>query len=591
MGELFQQLKDKHLVRTAAVYVGGAWLLLEATGFFVDVYALSRNILDIVVLLVLLGFPAALIISWFHGEKGRQDVPRGEAALLLTLAVLAAVGTYRITTARELMPANFVAENRESSDPAAGRPVSEELDDRAIAVLPFTNATGLDSLAWVGSGVSDMLTTSLASTGDMRVVSPQRLFELLRSAGRGESEVIPDDVAMQVAGAAGARRVVRGSVLGSLDDLVLDVQLIDVADGTVVAGDRMRGDDVFAMSDSLAAWVSGTLATGTGTRLAVGPPGRPPLALSGNPERLKEYATELRSAWRAEGVEADYRVADLLDDWKGREAEVRAALERIVEIAPTDARALQGLVRVAAEQDDAAALDTLVPRYLSVAEDRVRARMTVGNAHERMGRMEEARDTYRALLREGLGGIAPLDRVVRTYLEEGRPAAAREELAALRMDDPELAARARLLEADTYAWVGDFDAALARYAEAETAGTPRVRAEALESQLSIRWLLGRDDGASRINRSVWTLLELGRHQEALNLIEGAEHLYVRDSDRLPPVDVHVLLYARGRALELMGAERAAETAYARLLSDWGDVVHRLPHLSDAAERLSTLRSG
>lgn len=591
MGELFQQLKDKHLVRTAVVYLGGAWLLLEATGFFVDVYALSRSILDIVVLLVLLGFPAALVISWFHGEKGRQDVARAEAALLLTLAVLAAVGTYRITTARELLPANSVAENRVSSDPAAGRPVSEELDDRAIAVLPFTNATGLDSLAWVGSGVSDMLTTSLASIGDMRVVSPQRLFELLRSAGRGETDVIPDDVAMQVAGEAGARRMVRGSVLGTLDDLVLDVQLIDVADGTVVAGDRMRGEDVFAMSDSLAAWVSGTLAMGTGTRLAVGPPARPPLALSGDPERLKEYAIELRSAWRAEGVEADYRVADLLDEWEGREAEVRAALERIVEIAPADARALQGLVRVTAEQNDAVALDTLVPRYLSVAEDPVRARMTVALAYERMGRMEEARDAYRALLREGLGGTAPLDRIVRSYLKEDRPAAAREELAALRPDDPELAARARLLEADSYAWAGDFDTALAGYAEAEATGTPRIRAAALESQLSIRWLLGRDDGASRINRSVWTLLELGRHQEALNVIEGAEHLYVRDSDRLPPVDVHVLLYARGRALELMGADRAAEAAYARLLSDWGDVIHRLPRLSDAAERLSTLRSG
>ncbi|MFW6083664.1 MAG: hypothetical protein ACODAA_00435 [Gemmatimonadota bacterium] len=590
MGELFQQLKDKHLVRTAVVYAGGAWLLLEATGFFVDTYALSRTILDVVVLLALLGFPAALVISWFHGEKGRQDVARVEAALLLTLVVLAAVGTYRITTASELLPADSVADGRTADAATAARPISAELDDRAIAVLPFTNATGLDSLGWVGSGVSDMLTTSLASGGDMRVVSPQRLFELLRSAGRDETEMIPDDVAMQVAGGAGARRMVRGSVLGTLDDLVLDVQVIDVADGTVVAGDRMRGDDVFAMSDSLAAWLSGTLETGAGTRLAGGPPGRPPLALSGDPERLKEYAIELRSAWRAEGVEADYRVADLLDDWTGREAEVRAALERIVEIAPDDARALRGLVRVTAEQNDAAALDTLVPIYLSAAEDPVRARMTVGRAHERMGRWEEARETYRGLVRDGLGGTAPLDRIVRTYLREGRPVDARRELASLPLTG-ELEARARLLEADTHAWTGDFEAALAGYAEAESAGTPRVRAEALEGQLSLRWLLGHEDGQSRINRSVWTLLELGRPQDALNVIEGAEHLYVRDSDRLPPVDVHVLLYARGRALELMGAERAAEAAYAKLLGDWADVIGELPRLADAPERLSTLRSG
>ncbi len=63
---------------------------------------------------------------------------------------------------------------------------------------------------------------------------------------------------------------------------------------------------------------------------------------------------------------------------------------------------------------------------------------------------------------------------------------------------------------------------------------------------------------------MWKLLELGRHHEALNVVEGAEHLYVKSSDRLPPVDAHVLLYIRARALELAGAERPAADAYARL---------------------------
>ena len=98
MGELLHKLAERRMVQTAAVYAGGAWLMLEATDFFVDNYALSPRMLDIAVLLIVLGFPAALIISWYHGEKGRQQVARAEASLLVTLAVLAGIGTYRQTT-------------------------------------------------------------------------------------------------------------------------------------------------------------------------------------------------------------------------------------------------------------------------------------------------------------------------------------------------------------------------------------------------------------------------------------------------------------------------------------------------------------
>ena len=105
MGELLHKLAERRMVQTTAVYAGGAWLMLEATDFFVDNYALSPRMLDIAVLLIVLGFPAALIIAWYHGEKGRQQVARTEASLLVTLAVLAAIGTYRISVAEEIRPA------------------------------------------------------------------------------------------------------------------------------------------------------------------------------------------------------------------------------------------------------------------------------------------------------------------------------------------------------------------------------------------------------------------------------------------------------------------------------------------------------
>lgn len=593
MNEFFRQLKDRHLVRTAVVYLGGAWLLLEATGFFVENYALTRSVIDVVLLLLLLGFPAALIISWYHGERGRQSVAGTEASLLLTLAVLAAIGTYRITTAGEVGSPSSQASAPALTNPTTRAIAANDLGDRSVAVLPFTNATGLDSLAWIGSGVSDMLTTSLARTGDTRVVSPQRLFELLRAAGREETDEIPGDVAMEIASGSGARRMVRGSVLGTLDDLVFDVQLIDLADGTVIGGDRVRGNDVFAMSDSVAEWLSSTLDAQARpvVRTAGGLPQRPPVALSGDAERLKEYSLALRTAWREEGVDARYRVVDLLDEWEGRELEVRQALEEITRVNPGDSRALAGLIRVAVDLEDQAAVDSLIPTYMESESDSSRALMTVGRSYERLGRLEPARAIYRGMIERGIGGTDPLDRIARTYLLAGQPARARVELENIaRNADPERRAHVRFLVADTYVWEGDFDRALTLYGEVERSGSTDTRAAALEGALAVRWLLDPNDGASRINRSVWTLLDLGRHQRALNVIEATERMYVREADRLAPVDVHALLYARARAFELMDAKEPAIAAYEELLADWGPVIERLPLLADAPDRLARLES-
>ncbi len=583
MGELFKSMSEKHLMRTAVVYLGGAWLLLEATGFFVDNYDLSRRLIDIVVLLLVLGFPAALIISWFHGEKGRQSVARSEASLLLTLVVLAGIGTYRISTAVEIAT---------TGGGGAGAPTSSmtfaanDLGERSIAVLPFTNSTGQDSLDWIGPGVSDMLTTNLASSGDLRVVSPQRLFELLRNAGQQETDHIPNDLAMSIAGESGARRMVRGSVLGTLDDLVLDVQLIDLSDGTVIAGERVRGSDVFEMADTLAARLSSRLAVGGDDvpRLAEMPqPERSPIALSGNSEKLRQHQAELRSAWREESVDGRYRVVELLKDWQGREGEVRQALEEIVLVNPDDGESILELVGIAGRMGDAAAVDSLIPRFLAVETDSANALMGLGRTYERLDKLDLAREQYETLLEAGLGSAAPLDRLVRTYLREGRSRDAREILfRQATVGDPDLESHVLLLTADTYAWEGDFDTALAGYAEAErvaeAAGAQQTRAVAFEAALAVQWVLDPDEGASRINRSMWTLLELGRHQQAQNLIESAERMYIRDSDRLPPVDVHVLLYARGTV-----------QTYELLLADWGDVIGRLPILADASERLDALK--
>lgn len=592
MTGLFRKLHEKHVFRTALLYLGGAWAGMEAIGFFVDNYGWSRTVLDVAVLLLVLGFPAALIIVWYHGERGRQVVPRTEASLLLTLAVLAAIGTYRLTTAgvvtSEMGPAGQPA-----AVPAAD---SRDLGERSVAVLPFVNSTGLDSLDWLGAGMSDMLTTNLARTGNLRVVSPQRLFELLRQSGQEESESIPHELAMDVAARSGAHTMVYGSILGRPGDLALDAQLIDLHDGTIVVAERARGDDVFALADTVAERLTRRL-VGEETLLASGrPPEKAPIALTGDPEKLREYQASLRQAWQrleSDSIEARWQLAEMMEQMPGMEEEARKYLRDIVAARPDDPRAVNRLARIEIALGDLGAADTLIERFIHLEEDQLASVSGSAGLLERAGRYEEARRGYRKALELDPDQPVVLDHLARTWLREGDPERARREVARFTTSaHAGMRAEAYLLTGDAYAWEGQFSQAFASYRQAEAIGEtenrPEIRAAGLESGLYLQWVLDPNQGSSRLNSSIWRLIDLERGEKALDLIEAADRLYVRDADRLLPVDYHALLYAKGRVYELLNAPGAAVEVYSQLLGHWGEVIGELPLLADTPKRLAVV---
>jgi hypothetical protein len=101
ISNLIRALHSRKMFQVGILYLGGAWALLEATNFFVQNYVLSQKLVSVVILLLVLGLPAVLVIAWYHGEHGRQEVERSELAILTTLFVLAGIGTYRISTGEE----------------------------------------------------------------------------------------------------------------------------------------------------------------------------------------------------------------------------------------------------------------------------------------------------------------------------------------------------------------------------------------------------------------------------------------------------------------------------------------------------------
>ncbi len=122
---------------------------------------------------------------------------------------------------------------------------------RSIAVSPFVNNTGDPNSAWLVQGIPEMITTALAGSGNLTVISTQRLSDLMSMAGRDGRRGMDGATATELGRWAGATMVVNGSIYKMGEEYRIDAQAYDTATGQVLAATREQGRDVFALVDRI----------------------------------------------------------------------------------------------------------------------------------------------------------------------------------------------------------------------------------------------------------------------------------------------------------------------------------------------------
>lgn len=222
-------------------YAAGAWAVAEATGFAIDNYAAPRRLLDVVLFLILVFFFVLIVLVWYHGEQGPQRVSRREGGLLSSLFAVAAVGSVWIATADGVPAAALAVEDV----------VVADLGEGSVAVLPFRSTVDASELAWLERALAELLSTHLAQANDLRVVSGQRIFDLLAQLGVQEGEDLPESTEARLMELSGASLIVTGSIYGRRGDLTIVATLVDASTGEIRASSESRGGDVFALVDEL----------------------------------------------------------------------------------------------------------------------------------------------------------------------------------------------------------------------------------------------------------------------------------------------------------------------------------------------------
>ena len=382
---------------------GGAWVLLEVSdvvgGHLGWPGVLYRGLLVVLAI----GFFVALVLAWYHGEKGRQRVSGPELLMVAALLVVAGV-------ALSTLGGEQVSEPTETATPA-GEP---EYPRTAIAVLPFQNLSADGPYAYFAGGLHDELLTQLAKVAALKVISRTSVM------GYAGTNLPP---LRQIASELGVGSVVEGSVQVMGDRLRVNVQLIDATtDEHLWAESYDRTlDDAFAIQSDVAqrvvAAVGATLGGSEQQRLAEAP--------TANAEAYRLYLQGQEYYWRPGYQRQDWDIAQQLyehalvldstfalahaelsqvhgsmwffrhDTSPERLARQREEAETALRLAPElpEAHIAMGRVHYVGHSDWQAALDEYGIALQALPNDAV-LWTRIGYAHRRMGNWDEVDAAY-----------------------------------------------------------------------------------------------------------------------------------------------------------------------------------------------------
>jgi TolB-like protein/Flp pilus assembly protein TadD len=241
MSNFFEELQRRKVYRVAAAYIIAAGFIIQIGSAVFPAWELPNWTLRLVVVLLLIGFPIALILSWAYdvtaqGIRATPTVSVPGAHRRRNLILLIATGV--IVSAA----AGFFLLPR-----ASARKI-----DKSIAVLPFQNLSDEKENAYFADGIQDDILTNLSKIGDLKVISRMSVMSYRGDGMRN---------AREIGKALGVAALLEGSVRRVGNRVRVNVQLIDANNDEHVWAEDYDRDltDVFAIQTDLAQKIASAL--------------------------------------------------------------------------------------------------------------------------------------------------------------------------------------------------------------------------------------------------------------------------------------------------------------------------------------------
>jgi len=234
---VFSELRRRNVLRMAALYIVIAWVIVQVADALIGLASLPAWSGQVVLGLLALGFPIALIFSWFfeitpEGPALETEVPAGQSIMHVT-------GRRMDFVVIALLAAGLLlfAWDKWWVDPPP---------EKSIAVLPFESLSpGDPSTAVLALGIQDDLLTRLSTFGDFKVIS-----RTSASRYRDTVKSIPE-IGVEL----GVRRIMEGRIQRDADRIRVNVQLIDAVSDEHIWAEiydrRLAADNVLEIQSEI----------------------------------------------------------------------------------------------------------------------------------------------------------------------------------------------------------------------------------------------------------------------------------------------------------------------------------------------------
>src|SRR5437660_4167575 len=260
--DFFAELRRRNVYKVAVAYVVVGWLLIQAASIFLPAFNAPQWAMQIVILIVVVGFPIALVFSWAfeitpEGIKRESEVQADESIThhtgrkIVALTIVLAVIATGLLIFQFVRPRTWPERQSNGSTSTPRQSEAATVSNKSIAVLPFDNLSGDPQNAYFSEGVQDEILTRLAKIAELKVIS-RTSTQRFKSA--------PNDL-RQIAQQLGVENILEGSVQKANDQVRVNVQLINALTDAHLWADTYdrKLTDIFAVETEIAKTVADVL--------------------------------------------------------------------------------------------------------------------------------------------------------------------------------------------------------------------------------------------------------------------------------------------------------------------------------------------
>src|SRR5437764_6192517 len=247
----FGELKRRNVYKVGVAYAIVAWLLMQLASQIVPFFEIPNWVVRLIILLLVIGFPIALIIAWAF-EVTSEGIKRTETADAAGLRSHGGAWIYVVLIGAALSVGLFFVGRYTAGH--ATRQVSEvttAIPEKSIAVLPLSNESGDPKDEYFSDGLSEELIAALAQINGLKVIGRSSSF---RFKDRHED---PKAIGEKL----GVSTLLEGTVRKQNDRVRIVAELVNAGDGIALWTRTFDRElrDIFSLQQEIARAVAESL--------------------------------------------------------------------------------------------------------------------------------------------------------------------------------------------------------------------------------------------------------------------------------------------------------------------------------------------